>query len=219
MTEQQPEVLSSEPVAVPKSSRKRAVVAGIALVAVGALAGGIAASASSAGASSAAPGASTPSPVPGGHPGRPGGPDDGPGFGGGLLGIGGQIEHGSAVVKGRDGTTKTVDLQNGKVTAVSDKALTVKSDDGFSQSYVVTATTHVTKDWQGSTASSIKTGDTVMVIAEEVSGAHDATVIIDGKGGGFRGGPFGGRHGGKHFRGPGGLNMPTPPLGVPTPDA
>lgn len=209
---EQPEVLSSEPAAesaAPARSRKRAAIAGIALVGVGGLAGGIAATASSAGASSAGPVASTPSPVPTGQPARPG-HGFGPGFGGGLLGIGGRIEHGSAVVKDRAGTTKTVDLQNGKVTAVSDTALTVKSDDGFSQSYVVVAATRVTKDWQGSTASSIKTGDTVMVIATETGGQHQATLIADGVGGPRGHGAF------KHFgdRGPR-PGMPVPPPGAP----
>jgi len=204
-----------------RPSRRRTIVAGIALVGVGALAGGIAASASGAGASTSRPFASSPSPVPSGAPDGPrpfGGPER---FGGpGLLGLGGDVLHGSAVVKDGD-ATKTLELQNGTVTAVSDKALTVKSSDGFTQSYTVVADTHVTKDWQGSTASAIKTGDTVLVLAEEVSGAHQATLIADGKdgfGGGFK--HFRGGHDGPgRFGGPPPAGVPAPPSGLPTPNA
>ncbi|HVU72054.1 MAG TPA: hypothetical protein VHE83_03765 [Mycobacteriales bacterium] len=219
MTEQEPEVLSSEPEAPASSRRRRTIVAGIALVGVGALAGGIAASATGAGATARQqPFASSPTPLPGDKGGPMRGP--GPAFGprGGPLGVlGGDVLHGSAVVKGRDGTTKTVEVQNGTVTAVADKALTVKSSDGFSQSYTVIATTRVMKDWEGSTASAIKMGDTVEVLAEVVDGAHQATLIADGQGG-FKGGPGGL----KHFRGgPGGgpRGIPAPPTPAPTPNA
>lgn len=213
VNEQEPEIITSEPGDVPaRTSRRRAIVIGIALVGVGALAGGIAATATGAGATGrVAPYAATATPVPG----EPfsGGPGFGPRFGpfGGerLLGLGGQILHGSAVVKGKDGTTRTMELQNGTVTAVSDKALTVKSSDGFSQSYVVVATTRVTKDWQGSTASAIKTGDTVTVLAQQVGSDNQATFIADGRDG------FRFRGGFKHFRG----GPPAPPSAPPTPNA
>ena len=211
------EVIGSETPAVPRRSHRRAVTAGIALVGVGALAGVIAATASDAGATSVKqPYAASATPVSG----RPDGPMGARGFGpfgGGLLGFAGQIVHGSAVVKDRNGATKTVEVQNGTVTAVSDKALTVKSSDGFTQSYVVLSTTKVSKDWTGSTASAIKTGDTVLVVAEQVGSANNATIIADGQGGfRLRGGfkQFKQRPGGQLPGGP-----PAPYGAPPTPNA
>lgn len=56
-----------------------------------------------------------------------------------------QLQHSESVLKNADGTFKTVVEQRGTVEAVSSSAVTVKSEDGFSRTYAVTAETKVTK--------------------------------------------------------------------------
>lgn len=56
-----------------------------------------------------------------------------------------QALHGEGVVKNADGTFQTVLEQRGTVESVSDSAITVKSEDGFSQTYTVNADTRITR--------------------------------------------------------------------------
>jgi hypothetical protein len=53
--------------------------------------------------------------------------------------------HSESVVKKADGTFETQLSQHGTVDAVSDASLTVKSEDGFTQTYAVTADTRIVK--------------------------------------------------------------------------
>ncbi|MDQ0732811.1 hypothetical protein [Arthrobacter sp. B1I2] len=53
--------------------------------------------------------------------------------------------HGEGVVKNADGTFQTVLEQRGTVESVSDSAITVKSEDGFSQAYAINGDTKVTR--------------------------------------------------------------------------
>jgi hypothetical protein len=53
--------------------------------------------------------------------------------------------HSESVVKKADGTFETQLTQLGTVASVSETSVTVKSEDGFSQSYVVNAETKITK--------------------------------------------------------------------------
>lgn len=53
--------------------------------------------------------------------------------------------HGESVVKKSDGTFETVLTQRGTVDAVSESSVTVKSEDGFTQSYAVNAETRIVK--------------------------------------------------------------------------
>jgi hypothetical protein len=53
--------------------------------------------------------------------------------------------HGESVVKKADGTFQTILEQRGTVEAVSDTSITVKSEDGYSQTYTVNADTKVHK--------------------------------------------------------------------------
>jgi hypothetical protein len=52
--------------------------------------------------------------------------------------------HGEGVVKNPDGTFQTKLEQRGTVESVSDSAITVKSEDGFSQTYAVSGDTKIT---------------------------------------------------------------------------
>ena len=53
--------------------------------------------------------------------------------------------HGESVVKKGDGSFETRLTQMGTVEAVSDRAITVKSEDGFSQDYAISADTRIRK--------------------------------------------------------------------------
>ena len=53
------------------------------------------------------------------------------------------VLHGEAVVQGRDGTTKTVVVQRGTVTAINDSTITVKSADGFTLTWTLGTPLHV----------------------------------------------------------------------------
>lgn len=57
----------------------------------------------------------------------------------------GQPLHGEGVVKNPDGTFQTKLEQRGTVESVSDSAITVKSEDGFSQTYAVNGDTKITR--------------------------------------------------------------------------
>ncbi len=106
-------------------------------------------------------------PGPGRHHGR-----GGPGMGGPGMGI-----HGTFVVPDGDGGYRTVHTQGGEVTAVSSTSLTVRSEDGYSQTYVVTADTVVNAQRDG--IGSIETGDDVRVLGVETDGAVTAVRISD----------------------------------------
>ncbi|HET7014561.1 MAG TPA: hypothetical protein VFI65_11655 [Streptosporangiaceae bacterium] len=182
--------------------------AGVAYAAAG---GGSGATLTSAGASpSASPSASAPTPptihcrismngstktpkncppfgrFPGRHFGFPGG------FPGGIafpFGVGGAL-HGQFVVAKSGGGYQTVDVQRGKVTAVSSTSLTVKSTDGFTATYAVSSSTIV--DAQRDGIGSVKSGNQVYVSATVSGSRATATSIFDltliGQG---KGGPFG----------------------------
>lgn len=97
----------------------------------------------------------------------------GPGMGFGMgMGI-----HGSFVTKKQGGGYQTVDTQRGAVTAVSKDSITVKSEDGFSATYVVTADTMVNAKRDG--IASVKVGDQVGVLGIESAGKTNAVQIID----------------------------------------
>ena len=84
---------------------------------------------------------------------------------GGFLGAlgGGGIIHASYTLKDAKGTYETIDTQVGTAEDVSSSSLTVKSADGFSQTYDVTTSTIVDADYEG--ILSVKVGDTVSVQA------------------------------------------------------
>jgi hypothetical protein len=147
------------------------------------------------------------------RPGKPGGGfghdrdgmHGGPGKGMGGFGMGlGMPLHGSYVTAKQGGGYQTVDVQQGTVTAVSSTSLTVKSVDGFSQTYVVNADTQVHADKDG--IGSIKVGDEVGVMAVQNGSEHDAVQIVDRTQLGGPGGKPGGNPGGKH----GAMPSPSP---------
>ena len=135
-------------------------------------------------ASKAGTAAATPPPTPS-HcqirlPGRP--PPPGPLFAlpgpPGALGFGpfGAI-HGQFVAPKPGGGYQTIDAQRGTVTAVSTGSITVNSGDGYTKTYQVTSTTNV--DAQRAGIGSVKTGQTVSVLATVNGSSATATQIVD----------------------------------------
>jgi hypothetical protein len=95
-----------------------------------------------------------------------------PGFGG--LG---QVVHGQATVHTPSGSYQTIAFQVGSVTTVSSTSITVKSTDGYSQTYGVTASTIVNAQRDG--IASVASGDEVRVIATQSGSSWTATNITD----------------------------------------
>jgi hypothetical protein len=150
-----PEVISSAP-------RGRRIGTGVVIAAVGIAALGVAgatyAAASDPSPSSSGSSSDGPQQVPGLGGGDKDGDHDGPGDrqgppgGSGRDGHGprggfGAALHGTFVVPDKDGTGyQTVQMQHGVVTAVSATSISVKSEDGFTATYVVDADTKVNRD-------------------------------------------------------------------------
>lgn len=97
-----------------------------------------------------------------------------------ALRLGAAVEHGELVVKAKEGGTRTVSVQHGKVTDVSAGSLTVTSEDGFSWSYVLDDKTHVRKDGQKATVSDLAKDDDVRVFAVVDGDKREARLVIDG---------------------------------------
>jgi len=85
--------------------------------------------------------------------------------------------HGQFVAPKPGGGYQTIDTQRGTVTAVSASSLTVKSSDGYTKTYQVTSSTKV--DAQRAGIGSVKTGQTVSVLATVHGSSASATQIAD----------------------------------------
>jgi hypothetical protein len=96
-----------------------------------------------------------------------------PGFGHGMLGA----LHGSFVVPDSDGGYRTVVVQRGEVTAVSETSLTVVSEDDFTTTYRLDDDTLVMGGTGGVDA--IDEGDRVSVTGERTDGGVRAVHVTD----------------------------------------
>lgn len=130
--------------------------------------------------------ASTPSPSPSspsqGTQSAPGKGAQGHGHRQGLLARGGL--HGEVTAKRPNGTYVTLVGQRGTVTGVTDTKLTVKSEDGYTHSYVLDSTTKFrsASDPKGPAlkASDLKVGDEVAVRAQRSGSDDTATAVAKG---------------------------------------
>ena len=97
----------------------------------------------------------------------------GPGWGGPAGGPGGfqRTLHGQNVVSDGEGGFSTELTQTGNVTAVSDTSVTVRSQDGFSQTYVVGTDTRKPPQ-------PLQTGQQVSVRADQRGGVATATAVM-----------------------------------------
>jgi hypothetical protein len=165
-----------------RRSRRPFIIAGITVV--GLLGGAGAALATTGSATSiAAPGevAATPAPAPTPTPSPAAGVPHrffGHNFAGAGSGMAGGLSgalHGQLVVAKPGGGYQTVDIQNGKVTAVSATTITLKSADGYARSYDVTSSTIV--DAQRDGIGSVKVGNRASVLAT-ISGSTATAVTV-----------------------------------------
>jgi len=152
--------------------------------------------------------ASTPTPAPSAvpAPGPPGGrgwhgfPGRMPGgairFAPGPIGLG--LIHGAFTVPKANGGYQTLDVQRGKVTAVSATSVTVKSADGYTVTYTVTSKTLV--DARAAGIGSVKKGDSVFITATASGTTPTAANIADLSVFKQSGGPFGFRYKGGHMQ-------------------
>jgi hypothetical protein len=85
-----------------------------------------------------------------------------------------RTEHGQVTVRTKTGT-EVIDLQRGQVTAVSPTSISVKSQDGFSATYVVDSTTKVRKSGQRSAIGNVANGDNVVIAALHNANATGGT--------------------------------------------
>jgi len=85
--------------------------------------------------------------------------------------------HSESVVKKADGTFQTILEQRGTAEAVSGTSITVKSEDGYSQTYAVSADTKVRPS-----ITDIATGDTVRISGVKNGDQATAERIVEGAG-------------------------------------
>jgi hypothetical protein len=100
---------------------------------------------------------------------------------GGALGegvLGGEL-HGEFVVKDQNGKFVTRVVQSGTVTAVSTTSIALKSEDGFTGTYVVNSDTKVNVGGSSAAITGVKTGNTAWVIATKSGSTNTATVLVD----------------------------------------
>src|SRR5215468_5188961 len=84
-----------------------------------------------------------------------------------------ELLHGERVVKDKDGTIITVDVQRGTVTAVSASTMTVRSSDGTTWTWTLNSDTKVRgADLKKEAVSSIKVGNTVGVAGQRIADTH-----------------------------------------------
>lgn len=94
-----------------------------------------------------------------------------------LAGTLRRVEHGEVVVATKNGA-RTVDVQRGTVTAAGATSLTVRSRDGFSQTWRITATTRIRKDRHRVGATVLKVGDRVGVAGPRTGGPLSASLVV-----------------------------------------
>lgn len=88
--------------------------------------------------------------------------------------------HGEVTVGGKK-QTRVLAFQRGSVEKVTPAAITVKSTDGFTATYVVNADTKVRKDGEAAKTSDIGVGHKVRVVARKDGQTSTARVIAEPK--------------------------------------
>jgi hypothetical protein len=85
--------------------------------------------------------------------------------------------HGEVVVQGRDGKARTVAVQRGEVTAVTDTGFTVRSSDGFALTWTNGEKMRVVEQQEKST---VRTGTQVGVAGVRDGSVTTARVVVVG---------------------------------------
>ncbi len=87
------------------------------------------------------------------------------------------VEHGEIVVDTKDGT-KTIDVQRGTVTAITDTTITVKSADGFSLTWTFGTPLHVIEHRTTIQPKDVAVGAKVGVAGAKVGSTTTATLVV-----------------------------------------
>jgi hypothetical protein len=87
-------------------------------------------------------------------------------------------EHGQVTYKAKDGTSKTLAFERGKVTAVSGTAITVQAGDGTTGIWHLVSDSVVREGGQKVAATTVAVGQQVFAGGPVVSGADDARLIV-----------------------------------------
>jgi hypothetical protein len=85
--------------------------------------------------------------------------------------------HGQVVLAKPGGGFRTIDFQSGTVTKVDAGSITLRSTDGFTQSYAISGSTIVSANRDG--IGSVKTGNDTVLIATVSGNTATAVRIID----------------------------------------
>ena len=88
--------------------------------------------------------------------------------------------HGELTVGGKE-KTRVIDFQRGTVQKVAGTAITLKSTDGFTATYVVTTETKVRKAGEPAKIGDIKAGDKVRVVALKQGDTSTARLVAEPK--------------------------------------
>ncbi len=91
--------------------------------------------------------------------------------------LGPHVEHGEVVVQTKDGD-KTVDVQRGTVTAITDTSVTVKSADGFTQTWVFGSPFHVIEHRTSIQANAVAVGTQVGVAGIKNGSTVTANLLV-----------------------------------------
>ncbi|GIJ79002.1 hypothetical protein SAMN05443287_10740 [Micromonospora phaseoli] len=86
--------------------------------------------------------------------------------------------HGEAVVQTRDGGTKTIAVQRGEVTALDGDTMTVKSTDGFTQTWTLADDLRVIERRKSIAATDVKVGTKLGVAGAKDGDQASARLIV-----------------------------------------
>lgn len=110
---------------------------------------------------------------------------------GDMMGVArGRMLHSEGVIASKDSagatTYTTVRSQEGKITASSDTSITVKSDDGYTATWPLTATTKISRNGVAAKGSEFVVGDVVDVRGSVATGGAVTTVDVHTEGPRFK---------------------------------
>jgi hypothetical protein len=89
-----------------------------------------------------------------------------------------RVEHGRLTLRTKHGD-RVLDVQRGRVTAVSPTSVTVRSADGFTSAYGIGKTTELRSHGKTTTIADVHTGDRVRVRATSTNGHDTITGLAD----------------------------------------
>jgi len=93
----------------------------------------------------------------------------------------GRLMRGDVTVLRRDGSTVTLHLERGRITAASATAITLQGADGTVTTFSITATTRIRVHGTQATADALKVGDMAMALGTKSGTGYQALLVRDPK--------------------------------------